>query len=269
MEIYVEIFLLENLLINFCLLKLIHSTTKSQTSFLKLFLSSFFGATISVFVIYFLSSNLILNIAKFITATLMILIGFKQSKKQFTINTILLFLFTYTLGGLIINLNSKTYITPFNFILTSNYSLEIICLIIIIATYIFDLICRHLKLNIKTNNLIYNLILTQNENTIKINAYLDTGNFLNHNGQPVLLLDISAFLKLTNQNLIDFYLTKTEQLSAGTITGTNNLKIFKIDKIKIQNKNTNIELKNPTIAINTTSSFKHKNYQALLSPLFL
>lgn len=269
MEIYVEIFLIENILINFCLLKLINSTTKSSTNFFKLFLSSFLGATSSILIIYFIESTLILNIFKLLTATLMISVCFKQSKKQFITNLILLFLFTYTLGGLITNLNSKTHITPLSVMVFNKFSLEIICVIITLATYIFDLVCRHLRLNIKTTNLLYNLTLTQNNKSIKINAYLDTGNFLNHNGQPVLLLDIKAFLKLTNTNLIDFYLTESEKISAGTINGTNYLKIFKIDKVKIQNKTTNIELKNQIIAINTNSSFKNKNYQALLSPLFL
>lgn len=269
MEIYVEIFLLENILINFCLLKLIHLTTKSKTNILKLFFASFTGATASIFIIYFIANNLILNLFKFITAGAMITICFNQSKKQFATNLILLFLYTYALGGLITNLSSTTQLTPSGFISTSKFNLEIVCLIILLATYIFNLVCRHLTLNIKTNNLIYNLTLTQNNNSIKINAYLDTGNFLNHNGQPVLLLDIKAFLKLTKTNLIDFYLTNTEQISAGTIAGTNSLKIFKIDKIKIQNKKTTTEFKNTLIAINTNSSFKNKNYQALLSPLFL
>ena len=102
-----------------------------------------------------------------------------------------------------------------------------------------------------------------------MNAYLDTGNFLNHNGQPVLILDLDAYLKLTKINIISFYTTKTEEIKTGTVNGHNNLKIFRIDKMEIKNGKSKTELKNQIIAINTTNCFKNTNYQALLSPLFL
>ena len=210
-----------------------------------------------------------LNIIKFITATAMISIAFKQSKKQFITNFILLFIYTYAFGGLITSLSSQTYYTSFGAIMTSKLSIELICVLIIVATYIFELVLRHLKLKIKTNNLLYNLTLTQGKNSIKVNAYLDTGNFLNHNGQPVLILDLDAYLKLTKTNIISFYTTKTEEIKTGTVSGHNNLKIFHIDKMEIKNGKSKTELKNQIIAINTTNCFKNTNYQALLSPLFL
>ena len=152
---------------------------------------------------------------------------------------------------------------------SSNFSLELICILILIFTYIFELVVKHLKLKIATNNLIYNLTLTQANKSIKINAYLDTGNFINHNGQPVLILDIHAYLKLTNTNLISFYTSKFDEISTHTINGTKNIKISTIDKIEIENKSKHIILKNQLVAINTTNCFKTTNYQALISPLFL
>ena len=97
---------------------------------------------------------------------------------------------------------------------------------------------------------------------------MDTGNFLNHNGNPVLILDLNTYLKLTKTNITDFYLTKTETLKTSTVTGNNNLKLFTLDKITIKNEKNIIELKNPLVAINS-NCFKNTNYQALLSPLFL
>ena len=83
MEIYIETFLIQNILINFCLLKLVHLTTKSKTNFLKLLTSSFLGAIPSVFIVLFLNNVLILNLSKLITALLMLITAFKQTKKQF------------------------------------------------------------------------------------------------------------------------------------------------------------------------------------------
>ena len=269
MTIYIEIFLLQNILINFCLIKLIQTTTKNKTNFYKMLLSSVFGAVFSVFSISFLNNNLILNLIKLTTAIIMILLAFKQTKKQFIYNTILLFLYTYAFGGFITNINTQTYHTSFGIVTTSKYSLELICILILISSYIFDLVLKHIKLKISTNNLIYAITLTQGSKTLKVNAYLDTGNFLNHHGQPVLILDLDSYLKLTNKNLIDFYTSRMETIKTGTVNGNNSLKIFNVDKIEIFNKKTKIQLENQFVAINTTNCFKNTNYQALLSPLFL
>jgi len=260
---------MQNILINACLLKLIHSTTKNKTTFFKIFLASLVGSISSVLVITFIENNFILNITKFITAFFMILIAFKQSKKQIISNIILLYLYTYAFGGLVTSFNSQTYHTEFGIITSSKISLELICSLILISTFIFDMVLKHIKFKIKTNSLIYKISLTQNNNTININAYLDTGNFLNHNGKPILLLDINSYLKLTKSNLISFYTSNTETIKTSTVTGNNKLKIFCVDKIQIKNKKSRIELKNQLVAINTTNCFKNANYQALLSPLFL
>ncbi len=269
MEIYIESFIIQNILINFCLLKMIYFTIKNKTSFFKLLLASLVGTIPSVFIICFLNSTLILNITKFITAGTMLGIAFKQSKKQFVFSFILLFLYTYTFGGLITSLNSNVYYTSFGAVMTSKFSLEVICLIFIMFSYIFELVLKNIKLKISTSNLIYNLTLTQANNRIKINAYMDTGNFLNINGQPVLILDLNTYLKLTKTNLLNFLTIKTNTISTETVNGNRDLKTFNIDKIEIKNGKKVTILNNQIVAINTTNCFKDTNYQALLSPLFL
>ena len=269
MTIYIELFLIQNILINFCLLKLIKITTKSKTNTFRLLLASSVGAIPSIIIIYFLNNNVIINIMKLATSFLIMSIGFTCSKKQFLFNYILLFIYTYAFGGIISSLSSSVYYTSFGTVTTSKYSIEFICLIFIIFTYVFELIAKNIKFKMCTNNLIYNVTLNQSNKSIKINAYLDTGNFINHNGKPVLILDLEVFLKLTNTNLINFYTTKTETINVGTVSGYNNLKIFSIDKITIQNGKEIKELKNQIVAINLNNNFKNTNYQALLSPLFL
>lgn len=269
MTIYIETFLMQNILINFCLIKLIHSTTKCKTSFFRILVSSLLGTISSFLAIYFFENAFLLNSIKILTAIAMILIAFNQTKKMFISNFILLFLFTYAFGGLITSIASNTYLFNSSLISVTKFNLEIICIFIIFATYIFDLVVKHIKLKININNLIYSITLTHAKQSIKIQAYLDTGNFLNRNGEPVLILDLKSYLKLTKSNLIDFCLSKTENLHAGTINGSNQLKCFKIDKIIIKHKDFNKELNNQFVAINTSNCFKNTNYQALLSPLFL
>ena len=269
MTIYIESFIFQNVLINSCLLKLIYLTTKTKTSLFKMFLACIIGAIPSVLVVTIINNNMLINLSKLLTSLLMISIAFNQSKKQFVFNTILLFLYTYTFSGIITSLSSSVYLTSFGAVTTSKFNIETICLIFIVFTSVFELVVKHIKFKIKTNNLIYNIKLTQNNKSIKINAYMDTGNFINLNGEPVLILDLNAYLKLTKSNLINFLKEKTATIQTLTINGRNNLKILKINKLEIQNKKNPIIVKDVLVAINTSNCFKNTNYQALLSPLFL
>jgi len=269
MIIYIEYFLLQNIVINLCLLRLVSTTTKTRTNFFKLLCASIVGAGFSVGAVTILDNTFIINIIKLIASLAMIYIAYKQNKKQFISNIILLFLYTYAFGGAITSLNSSVYYTDFGLVMTSKFNIKWICIIILICTYVFELIARNIRYKIKSSNLIYPITITQDKNTITIDAYMDTGNLLNLNGQPIIILDINTYLKLTNTNLINFYLKKSEEIYTGTVTGKNNLKIFKIDKIKIKNGKNFIEYKNQLIAVNTTDCFKNTNYKALLSPLLL
>ena len=269
MIIYIETFLIQNITINLCLLRLVSITTKHKTSFLKILLASIIGAIFSVFSVVVITNNYLLNVLKFICAVSMLKIAFKGTLKQFVFNLVLLFSFTYALGGAVVSLSSASYQTNFGMIISSKFSLEAISLCVLVLTYIAEKAFTHLKYKIKTNNYIYSIILEQEKNKIKINAYMDSGNLLNFNGNPITVLDINTYLKLTKTTLIDFYLNKNETIQTGTINGNGYLKIFKIDKITIQNKNKKIELKNQYIGVNQNNSFKETNYQALLSPLLL
>ena len=165
------------------------------------------------------------------------------------------------------SLSSSTYYTSFGMVSTSKFNLEVITLIIAIFTYIFELVTKHLKAKIKTNDLIYQLNLYYQNKKICINAFLDTGNLLQHKDNPVIIIDLKSYLKLTNKNMINFYLDNTSQISTGTVNGNNSLKLYQIDKAEIFKGKQKIKLNNQYIAV-STNNFSDNNYQALLSPLF-
>lgn len=267
MTIYLEEFIIQNILINICLLRMVHLTTKSKTCFYKLLFSSFIGTASSIFISIFLHSQAIINISKLLTSILMICTAFQFNKKEFLFNYALLFIYTHAFAGFVINLNSTTYQTQYGILTISKFSLESICLIVIILSYLLEIVIKHLYLRIKTNGLIFNLKLTNKNKSIHINAYLDTGNFLNINGKPVLILDLNTFLNLINSDLIKFHTKDFNLIETKTINGTKKIKTFTIDKLEIKNKK--IIYKNPIVAINDNNCFKNCNYKALISPLFL
>lgn len=269
MTIYIEIFLLQNVIINFCLLRLTYLTTKCQTNTFTLIFSSIVGSIFSILALYFLDNKTIINITKLICSFIMLKTAFKQTKKQFIFNFILLFIYTYALGGLITSLSNSTYYTSFGIVSSSKINLWFVTTSIIALTYIFELVVKHIKLKINTSNLIYKITLIKNNKKITLNAYLDTGNMLNYNGKPVVVVDLNAYLKLTNTNLFTFLTNQTNEIKTHTVAGCKNLKVIEVDELRIEKNNKKTSIKNQYIAVSLSSTFATTNYQALLTPLVL
>ena len=81
-------------------------------------------------------------------------------------------------------------------------------------------------------------------------------------------MDLKSYLTLTNQDIVNFYLTKQagENIKLSTVAGNNSLKIVEIDKIEIKIDNKLKIIESKYIAINNLGGFKNTNYQALITP---
>ena len=269
MTVYIENFLIQNILINLCLLRLISLSIRMRSSLLRYIISSVFGAGFSLLASILLNNNIAINIIKILCAIAMLIIAFKASIKQYALSFILLFVFTYTFGGLVMNFATVSHTTNYGIVYSSKFSLEAICAIIIAGTYIYEKVVKMLKFKLKTNDLIYKITLYSNDKKLTLNAYLDTGNFLNIQGRPILIADIDTYQRLTNKNIIDFYLDKSDSISTATVTGESNLKLIKVDKLELYLGRETRTFDNQYIAINGAHIFKDTDYQALLTPLFL
>ena len=268
MTIYIESFMLENVLINFCLLRLVKISTKAHTTTFRLIVSSIIGAAFSLVGAMFLTNHIMLNIFKFVSGICMIGVCFKSKFKGQLVNFILLFVYTYALAGGIMALSGTSYITSFGAIMVSKISQIAVCVIVTILTYIFELVSKHFKVRLKTNSFIYSVTLFDGKRKIKLNAYLDTGNMLNVDGSGVLILDSAELCKLKNISMVDVCLNKN-CIMTGTVSGSGGLKLYKIDRMQIKSGFKHKEFKNPYVATSLSSSFLDTNYQALLSPLFI
>lgn len=258
MTIYIESFLIQNFFVNFCLLRLVELTTKQKTSLIKMVFAAIFGAILSAVAVA--SSDIVSNILRVI-CPVAILMCFKAKFRQHIYNFVLFFMFEFAmLGG---------FMALKNILKLNNLNIEIFTISTIVLTYLFEFVVKKIKFKIKTNNLIYKITLCNNKNEIKINAFLDTGNLLQYNCQPVVVVDLDSFLKLTKTDLVSFYLTAGESINLSSVAGSNQLKIFKIDKIKVDINYTQKIFENQYIAVNTIGSFKNTNYQALISAQFV
>lgn len=269
MKVYIEDFFIQNLIINFCLLRLVFLTTKPKSSFLKILISSIIGAGFSVFSAIFIESELFMNTTKLICAIFMIFIAFKSSFKLQVFNLILLFIYTFSFGGIILSLSNNFSQTNFGLLILPKVNLYVITLTLIILTYIFELVSKHLKEKVLTNKFIYEITLYFNKQKLKINAYLDSGNLMKIKDKPAIILDLKTYLKLSKKTLVDYIFSNKKTINTATITTNQNLTYVELEKVEIKRKNNCLVFKNQPAIINTNSAFKNENYKALLSPLML
>ena len=269
MEIYIEYFLIENILINFSLLKMIEASTKNNSSFFKMLIASIVGASASVIFVAIYTNSLLVNMLKLVSACLMLIICFKQTVKQYVVSFVLLFIYSYAFSGFISAINSNSFYNGSGFVIANRISLFSITILAIILSFVLNKVLKNIKLNFKKNKLIYKMKIYNNNQYICINGFMDTGNLLCYRNKPIILIDMDTYLKLTNKNVMDIYLNKTQEISTKTVNGINKLKLFNIEKIEIKINNKKIILKNQLVAINSNNCFKNTNYKALLTPLLL
>ena len=268
MTIYIEVFLLQNFLINLSLLRLVNISLRPKSNFFRLSISSLVGAGFSVIGAMFISNVIVLNIIKVLCSIAMILIAFKQSKRQFILSILLLYAFTYALGGAIMNLTSSNYYTNFGAVSISRVPLELICSIAIVITYIYEILARHIRTKIKLNSFIYHITLYHKNKKLDLNAFLDTGNILQYHDSPVLVVDLKSYLDLMDIDFMKYFSSSGDTVRANTINGAKDIKVFKIDRIDIKTKHEKKTFSDQYIAV-STRGFNNANYQALLSPLML
>ncbi len=268
MTIYIESFIIQNLLINFCLFRLVQLTIKPKTKFFKMLLAVFIYTITSTILALINLNYLLANILKIVLLCVSLFIAFKQTFKQHIFSFLLLEIYNFAFIGATILISGKLNFLKFGLTGASTISLETFTIIAIISTYLFENVVNKIKFKIKNGNLVYPITLYFKQNKLTINAFLDSGNLLSYNQKPVVVVDLESYLKLTKQDIVNFYLTnKTDKnIKLSTVAGNNSLKIIEIDKIEIKINNKTKILENQYIAINNLGGFKNTNYQALITP---
>jgi hypothetical protein len=187
-------------------------------------------------------------------------------KKQLVSGTLLMLVVSYIIGGAVLS-NFGTYSNG-GYIL-NKINLTYVFIIAIIFTFITSRLISWLKSKITTNSNIYDITLINNNIKLNIKSFIDSGNSLYDNNQPVSLINFDTFFRLTNIN-INQYLTNDFNtlnnphfINANTIAGKRKILVFTINELHLKNKiYYNIQL---GVALNFDNS---KEYKAILNSSF-
>jgi stage II sporulation protein GA (sporulation sigma-E factor processing peptidase) len=266
MEVYLDILILENTIVNAFLLSLTAQLMRRKVKFKFILLASFIGSLYVLVLLYPALQIFSSFLFKLLISVTMILITFRIKDFFFNIKSSLVFIFSsFILAGVcfFIQLNTAKFgaldLSLYNFTYKKLFISIMIVYIFVNRTLIF------LKDRNDINAFVYDVDIGINGTVKKLKAFLDTGNELREpsTNLPVIIVQKKLFSNLKINDQDKYYIPYM------VIDGNKGLlEAFKPESVKIysktktKNKIINIEA---IIAISEIQLSKYNEYDALLS----
>lgn len=282
MVVYVDIILIENLIMNYAILYTTFFIKKIKVSKIRILISAIIGAiyTIIIFVPKIGKFNNI--ISKILLSCAMIRVIHKERRLKKFIELLLMFYLTsFTIGGFAFAISFLKHgqIYNYNNSLIIEFPVVSSIVALFIGIFLIKNVFKNIKNLIKKDDIFYQLEIYIEKKKSSINAILDTGNMLKDpiTKTPVIIVNKNSIKNILPQEL----LYNIETILGGDCLGKlNNEKIakritiipytslgnengmilgVKPDKIKIEGK----VIKNVVIGVYDKELSKRKKYDAL------
>ncbi|WP_195989329.1 sigma-E processing peptidase SpoIIGA [Clostridium sp. D53t1_180928_C8] len=263
MEIYIDIYILENIIINLFLLlltfRLLRFDYKKRNVYLAALLGAIYGLVI------FCNVKILSSIGvKILVPAIMIYISMeKRSFKVVLKSLVVFFMLAFMLSGICFGTvqMQNTYLIGQEFIIKNNSAKFIVlsvAVIFIVITRVADL----LKDRALVKNFLYDIYITEGTRTVLVKGFLDTGNELR---EPVTNLPC-IIVENTYFNQFKIADDKKFTIKYDTINEIGEIKGFKGHNVIIRNKEENTWTKVEAIICGCERKLsKEDEFQALLS----
>ena len=195
MTIYIDIVIIENLIMNYIILLATGVVTKSSIKSIRLIFASLLGAVYSVLAysgILKVYSNIVMKI---LLSVIIIYVAFNpKNKKKMWKTLVIFYLISFAFGGaayaLIYIVKPKDIIMK-NGLFLGTYPLKSTLLGGIIVFTFIIITFKSIKRKFNTKDITYKIEIRINEKEIKTNALIDTGNMLKEpiTGTPVIIVE--------------------------------------------------------------------------------
>lgn len=290
MTIYVDIIIVENLIMNFIILYATGLILKIKVSFFRLLLASLIGAIYAA--LQYISNMKILSniIIKTFLSIIIIWVAFHpQNMKKMCKQLLLFYLTTFTFGGvatyLIYVLKPQNIIIK-NGMYVGTYVLKVIFIGAILGTGILLISFKIYKNKISKKDMICKILIKLNGKEITLNTMVDTGNMLREpiTGNPVAVVEKNSLYDVLPKEILnntesilggDFgkipedikqeYIPKLKFIPFSSLGKQNGMLIgIKPEKLKVINEEMEEERADAIIGIYNKSLTKRGEYNALI-----
>lgn len=263
MEVYLDVLILENLVVNFFLLVLTANTLKIKVYFKSVFFPALAGACYCIVLLF--PSLIFFNsiIFKLIVSLLMTFWVFKKKNFIFLIkSTFIYIMYSMLLAGLCIFLDISKNGVSLNPYTTVKFSYKYLFLAIIIIYLTINRIMIYIDDRKTMNKYIYDIEILDNNWSKTIRVFLDTGNELREpvTNLPVIIVEEKNFSDV-NLKEKDFYKIpyKVVNGDTGLLNG------FKPLGVKIVLDKNNIQFREAIVCICKDRLSSTGDYDGLLS----
>jgi len=292
MDIYLDVLLLENIIMNYLIIWLTSIIIKVQTNRIKIFTASTVGALYALLLFFPGYRVLYSMVMKVLLSFLMVVIAFTPSKfREFIKQLSMFYLISFVLGGAVFGLFyfTNTGLPLVNGIFFIRGVSPNILVGAGILTLVFVRLCVMPLYNLLEKRALYfNFTVCSEGKEIRLKGLLDTGNTLYDpiTHYPVIVAEYSAIKEIIpeglkkmfeeNQdgNLQDLYtrvketdwISKLRLIPFSSLGKEKGMLLgFKADRVMIKNKS----FKETIIAVYTKSLSQNGEYKALLNPELL
>lgn len=290
MTIYIDVIILENLIMNYIILYATGIIVKAKINYIRIFFASLIGAIYAAteycsnITIY---SNVIL---KLILSIIIIYIAFyPQNIKKMCKQLLIFYVTTFTFGGVatyLIYVIKPQDIIIKNGMFVGTYVLKTIFLGAILGTVIIIIAFKISKNKMTKKDMLCQTKIKLEGKEITLNTMLDTGNMLKEpiSGTPVIIVEKTSLYELIPKEILehteeilggDFekipeeiknkYISKFKMIPFSSLGKQNGMLLgIKAEKIEVLNENYKNDKKNVIIGIYNKSLTKRGEYNALI-----
>lgn len=251
-EFYIDIFFLENIIMDCALLILTGRALKCRIICGRLLLGSFFGALGACVLMLIPTQNvaLIFAFGYVILSFGMVKITFTAlQKKTLLKGVILLYGMTFLMGGIFQTLFSQI-------------TLPVIFLGILSVLFLTLLLKGYQSLKYKTQE-IYDVTITLHGKSKRVKGFRDTGNHLKEpvTGKPVSIIGYDSVKELLDKDVRMYYIPyHSIGKSSGILPG------MTLDYISIERETWSQKIEHPVIAVSKEAVSSKGSYEMILNP---
>lgn len=260
MTVYIEYVIIDNLIIDYMILKATFALTGKTVTRGRLFLCAFLGAMVALIYPLIGLSGIILTAIKILSGLLIVLCaGRFKDFREYYISVSVFFLYTFITGGAVIGLFNL-----FNLNYSEEVSVALMALPVGIVINALSAVIRFIYRRKEVRALIYKVSLTLNGKTVFASGFMDTGNALYDGDRIVIVCNKRFFTEFIGDGVLK---VKLKKIKVGTVNGDKlnfavDLDVFKIyikDEPNIFNK----------VTLCATEGSVGEGYDLILHPALL
>lgn len=272
MEVYADVLVFLNVFVNYFLLLAVKKILKCEIKRKRIFLGAFLGGLYSLSIFFQDIPNFLRVILNISVLSLLVLVSFNtKSFKMFVKQFLCFLLANFIFAGIMLAV--WLFFRPSgmiynNNIIYFNIDLKLLVISTVVCYFVLSVIFRFAKRAAPKDRIIQ-VTLCDGENTIAVNALVDTGNTLtdSFSGKPVAIADVSVFKKLLGDSLdtyFDFEITDRALriIPVNTVHSSGTLRATVIDSMTVDSQKLTV---NKIILAQSKTKFSSGEYSLILN----